>query len=46
MTKVLPASIPEVFSESEKIQDDGIKGLSSKLLLFYDDGFMAFELQC
>lgn len=46
MIKVLPASTSEVFAELEKLEDDGIKGLYSKLLLFYDDDFMVFELQC
>lgn len=46
MIKVLPASTSEVFAELEKLEDDGIKGLYSRLLLFCDDDFMVFELQC
>lgn len=49
MIQVLPARTLDVFSsELEKIQDDGVKGLYSKLLLFYwdFDDFMAVELQC
>lgn len=34
MVKVLLAGTLGLFSELEKIQDDGIKGLYSKLLLF------------
>lgn len=43
MTKVLPASILNLFSGLEKIRDHGIGGLYSKLLLFSADDFMAFE---
>lgn len=43
MTKVLPASTLNLFSGLEKIQDDGIGGLYSKLLLFGGDDFVAFE---